>query len=149
MIWMNCTAAKRSRDVSGIYGIYQYIFTGSFRSNGNVSTATRRYGICRVTSSRYDVGTSNRIHRKVGSRHDVLRGSPPPTRSRGIYQSNVQRINDHILRKHWKVVPLKSVPQYNKPIPMVWSMKWKHNPIGEIVKWKARLWTMWSAKFMS
>ena len=50
-----------------------------------------------------------------------------------------KELNDHISRKHWKVVPLKSVPQYKKPIPMVWSMKRKRNPIGEIVKWKARL----------
>ena len=50
-----------------------------------------------------------------------------------------KELNDHISRKHWKVVPLKSVPQYKKPIPMVWSMKRKRNPIGEITKWKARL----------
>ena len=50
-----------------------------------------------------------------------------------------KELNDHISRKHWKVVPLKSVPQHKKPIPMVWSMKRKQNLIGEIMKWKARL----------
>ena len=46
---------------------------------------------------------------------------------------------DHIQRKHWKVVPIKSVPKGKKCLPMVWSMKRKRNPIGEIIKWKARL----------
>ena len=50
-----------------------------------------------------------------------------------------KELNDHITRKHWKVVPLKSVPVHKKPIPMVWSMKRKRNPVGEIIKWKARL----------
>ena len=46
---------------------------------------------------------------------------------------------DHINRKHWKVVPIKSIPKGKKCLPMVWSMKRKRNPIGEITKWKARL----------
>ena len=29
--------------------------------------------------------------------------------------------------------------QSKKTIPMVWSMKRKRNPLGEIIKWKARL----------
>ena len=39
---------------------------------------------------------------------------------------------DHIDRKHWKVVPLKSIPVGKHAVPMVWSM-------GDIVKWKSRL----------
>jgi hypothetical protein len=50
-----------------------------------------------------------------------------------------KELEDHVGRKHWKVVPWKTVPSHKIPIPMVWSMKRKRNPIGEIVKWKARL----------
>lgn len=46
---------------------------------------------------------------------------------------------DHIVRKHWKVVPLKAISRLKRAIPMVWSMKRKRNPLGEITKWKARL----------
>ena len=34
---------------------------------------------------------------------------------------------------------MKCVPKHKRPLPMVWSMKRKRNPIGEITKWKARL----------
>jgi len=50
-----------------------------------------------------------------------------------------KELSDHIGRKHWKVVPIRSIPHGRTPIPMVWSMKRKRNPIGEIIKWKARL----------
>ena len=50
-----------------------------------------------------------------------------------------KELNDHISRKHWKVVPLKSIPHHKKAIPMVWSMKRKRSPVGDIIKWKARL----------
>ena len=47
--------------------------------------------------------------------------------------------HDHISRHHWKFVPHRAVPPHITCIPMVWSMKWKRNPVGEIIKWKARL----------
>ena len=50
-----------------------------------------------------------------------------------------KELQDHVDRKHWKVVPAKSVPPNKVPIPMVWSMKRKRNPIGEVTKDKARL----------
>jgi hypothetical protein len=50
-----------------------------------------------------------------------------------------KELTDHVDRKHWKVVPRKSIPAHKLPIPMVWSMKRKRNPVGDIVKWKARL----------
>jgi hypothetical protein len=50
-----------------------------------------------------------------------------------------KELNDHIDRKHWKVIPASAVPKHKVPIPMVWSMKRKRNPIREIIKWKARL----------
>ena len=50
-----------------------------------------------------------------------------------------KELNDHISRKHWKVIPLKHVPPSKKCIPMVWSMKRKRNHVGEVTKWKARL----------
>ncbi|CAJ1948808.1 unnamed protein product [Cylindrotheca closterium] len=52
-----------------------------------------------------------------------------------------KELGDHIGRKHWKVVPIRSIPTYSgkTAIPMVWAMKRKKNLLGEIVKWKARL----------
>ena len=54
-------------------------------------------------------------------------------------KSMLKEINDHIGRKHWKVILISSIPCKRTPIPMVWSMKRKRNPIGEIIKWKVRL----------
>ena len=50
-----------------------------------------------------------------------------------------KELMDHIERKHWKVVPIRSIPKPKKAIPMVWSMKRKRDPLGDILKWKARL----------
>jgi hypothetical protein len=50
-----------------------------------------------------------------------------------------KELEDHISRGHWKVVPSKSIPRHKRAIPMVWAMKRKRDPLGEIVKWKARL----------
>ena len=50
-----------------------------------------------------------------------------------------KELSDHIQRKHWKVVPLKCVPKDKVVLPMVWSMKRKRNPLGEITRYKARL----------
>jgi hypothetical protein len=50
-----------------------------------------------------------------------------------------EEILAHTSRNHWEVVPIRSVPRRCKPIPMVWSMKRKRDPAGEIIKWKARL----------
>ena len=50
-----------------------------------------------------------------------------------------KELNDHITRGHWKVIPMKCVPKHKRPLPMVWSMKRKRNPVGEITKCKARL----------
>ena len=54
-------------------------------------------------------------------------------------QAMKKELNDHISRGHWKVIPSKFVPSHKRCLPMVWSMKRKRNPIGEIIKWKARL----------
>ena len=45
----------------------------------------------------------------------------------------------HVLRKHWKLIPLRYLPPNKQPLPMVWSMKRKRNPLGDINKWKSRL----------
>lgn len=50
-----------------------------------------------------------------------------------------KELADHISRRHWKIVPLSSIPKHKRPIPMVWSMKRKRDPLGNIIKWKARL----------
>ena len=62
----------------------------------------------------------------------------PPDRHEFI-KAMEKELRDHINRKHWKLVPLKSIPVGKHAIPMVWSMKRKRNPLGDIVKWKARL----------
>ena len=48
-------------------------------------------------------------------------------------------LKSHIKRKHWKIIPLKAVPKGKRCLPMVWSMKRKKNPLGEVIKYKARL----------
>ena len=50
-----------------------------------------------------------------------------------------KELNDHINRGHWKIIPKRNVPPHKRCLPMVWSMKRKRNPIGQITKWKARL----------
>ena len=50
-----------------------------------------------------------------------------------------KELKDHVYQKHWKVVPIKSIPSHKRAIPMVWSMKQKRDPLGNIIKWKARL----------
>jgi hypothetical protein len=50
-----------------------------------------------------------------------------------------KELNDHINRKHWKVIPASAVPKHKVPLPMVWAMKRKRDPVGTIMKWKARL----------
>ena len=50
-----------------------------------------------------------------------------------------KELHDHISRGHWKVIPAKCIPAHKRSIPMVWAMKRKRNPVGDIIKWKARL----------
>ena len=45
-----------------------------------------------------------------------------------------KELRDTIYHKHWKVVPLKSIPVEKHAITMVWSMKQKQNPLRDIVK---------------
>ena len=54
-------------------------------------------------------------------------------------QAMHKELNDHAGRGHWKVIPLKNFPKHKRPLPMVWSMKRNRNPIGGVIKWKARL----------
>ena len=50
-----------------------------------------------------------------------------------------KELRDHVDCKHWKVVPLKSIPVGKHSITILWSIKRKRNTLGDIVKWKARL----------
>ena len=50
-----------------------------------------------------------------------------------------REVADHVTRGHWEVVPNSVMPQGNKPILAIWSMKRKRDPGGAIIKWKARL----------
>ena len=52
-----------------------------------------------------------------------------------------KELSDHINRGPWKVIPEKFVSSHKSFLPMVWSMRIKRNPVGEITKWKARLYT--------
>ena len=54
-------------------------------------------------------------------------------------EAMVKELKDHVDQKHWKVVPLKSIPSHKRAIPMVWSMKRKRDPLGNIIEWKSRL----------
>jgi hypothetical protein len=46
---------------------------------------------------------------------------------------------DHFERRHWDIIPISEVPRGHKPLVMVWSMKRKRDPAGNIIKHKARL----------
>ena len=48
-------------------------------------------------------------------------------------------LQEHIDRKHWNIMPMKNVPKHKTAIPMVYLMKRKRNPLGEIIKWKVWL----------
>ena len=48
-------------------------------------------------------------------------------------------LEKHTELKHWKIIHKSQVPKNAKPIPMVWTLRRKRDPAGEILKWKARL----------
>ena len=50
-----------------------------------------------------------------------------------------KELKQHSKLKHWRIVHKSQVPRNAKPIPMVWTLRRKHDPAGVIVKWKARL----------
>ena len=52
----------------------------------------------------------------------------------------INEINDHVQRKHWKLIPREDVPTSQKILPSVWSMKRKRDiKTQKVYKWKARL----------
>ena len=50
-----------------------------------------------------------------------------------------RELGQHTELKHWKVIHKSQVPKNAKPIPMVWTLRRKRDPAGEILKWKSRL----------
>ena len=50
-----------------------------------------------------------------------------------------KELHYHIFRNHWKVITRRSAPPHKTCILMVWSVKRKRNPVGEVIKWKERL----------
>ena len=53
----------------------------------------------------------------------------------------IKEVNDHLHQKHWIIVSVQDMIRNGykeKPIMGVWSMKRKTNPLGVIVKYKAR-----------
>ena len=68
--------------------------------------------------------------------HQALR---EPDREKFV-QAVIKEMNDHIVRDHWKLIPISQVPANQKVLDAVWSMKRKrHLLTGEVYKWKARL----------
>ena len=52
----------------------------------------------------------------------------------------IREVNDHIVRKHWELIPISQVPEGQTVLDAVWSMKRKrHLLTREVYKWKARL----------
>ena len=51
----------------------------------------------------------------------------------------VKEIDDHEKNNHWTMVPRSSMPSGTKTILAIWSFKRKRNPMGELIKHKARL----------
>ena len=52
----------------------------------------------------------------------------------------VKEVNDHIERKHWRLIPREEVPENTKVPPSVWAMRRKrHAKTGQVYKHKARL----------
>jgi hypothetical protein len=52
----------------------------------------------------------------------------------------VKEVNDHIERKHWELIPREQVPEGEKILPAVWSMKRKRDiKTQKVNKYKARL----------
>ena len=49
-------------------------------------------------------------------------------------EATKKELEDHINRKHWKIIPFKSLTKGRILIPMVCSMKRKRNTVGEIAK---------------
>ena len=50
-----------------------------------------------------------------------------------------RELEQHMDLKHWKIIHKSQVPKNAKHIPMVWTLRRKSDPAGEILKWKARL----------
>ena len=50
-----------------------------------------------------------------------------------------RELGQHTELKHWNVIHKSQDPKNAKPIPMVWTLRRKRDPAGEILKWKARL----------
>lgn len=52
----------------------------------------------------------------------------------------IKEVNDHIEKKHWKLIPREEVPSDAKVLPSVWSMKRKRDiQTQQVYKHKARL----------
>ena len=50
-----------------------------------------------------------------------------------------RELGQHLELKHWKIIHKSQVPKNAKPIPMVWTLRRKQDPAGEILKSKACL----------
>ena len=54
----------------------------------------------------------------------------------------VKEIEDHTVRGHWRIAPREEIEHRNykhKPTMAIWSFNRKRNPMGDIIKYKARL----------
>ena len=44
-----------------------------------------------------------------------------------------RKLEQHTELKHWKIIHKSQVPRNAKPIPMVWTLRRKRDPAGEIL----------------
>lgn len=59
---------------------------------------------------------------------------------RDFIEAMVKEVEDHVRRKHWKIVHISEVPKGHKVLDAVWSFKRKRDIVTQrILKWKARL----------
>ena len=63
-----------------------------------------------------------------------------PNRDKFI-DAMARELGQHTELKHWKIIHKSQGLKNAKPIPMVWTLRRKWDPAGEILKWKARLCT--------
>ena len=55
-------------------------------------------------------------------------------------QEIYKEFNDHTVRKQWKILHIDLVPEGEKVMDSVWTMKRKRNIVtSDMYKWKARL----------
>ena len=59
---------------------------------------------------------------------------------RHFISAMIKEVEDHVQRKHWKLIPILKVPLTTKILDLVWAMKYKRDIMTrKVSKYKARL----------